>query len=165
MVNCSDLTCGNEVDFCCTVVVPSNFTLNGTATVGIETSALKCVVEQCTQQDVSIPDPCDGENPLSCDVVIDVVKAEGCIPFYLAQPVTNSSNGTSTSVGCTGTVCVDRILCSSCSSEGVCDGIDFDTSRVTNINSPIMIGTSCNDTIYEISGTITLPSCPAPAEA
>jgi hypothetical protein len=159
--------CSREVDFCCTVVVPANFDrtmvmdnmnqmIPAQPTVGIDTSCLQCVVDQCTTRGTAA-DPCGGED-LECDVMLDVIKAVGCIPFYVSLPVTNSNNNTSTAVCCSGTVCVDNILCVACNgNDQACPDFDQTTVLVTAVTAATE--NVCGETALEITGTITLPDC------
>lgn len=151
--------CDDTVNFCCSVVVPPNFTIDtASAQVGFETNCLQCVLEPCFVN-VEIPTPCG--SPLNCDVDINSVRAVGCIPFYVSVTGTHNQNGSIASFCCQGVTCVDNVICSIClDEENPCAPGFFDT---TTVNTPISVklaGTDpCGNQIYTISGTLRLPAC------
>jgi hypothetical protein len=155
--------CDNTVEFCCSVVVPEGFEViqNAMVSVGLDTSCLECVVDQCTTVG-TVTNPCDSQDTFTCDVDLDVIKAIGCIRLYVALPIMNATNNTTTSVCCSSNVCVNNKLCVACEEDNqACP--DFDTGTTVVVDSVDDITPNqddCGETIVQISGTITLPSCP-----
>lgn len=155
--NCA--LCDDTVNFCSSVIVPPNFTIDtASAQVGFETNCLQCVLEPCFVN-LEIPTPCGG--PLNCDVDINSVRAVGCIPFYVSVVGTHNQNGSTSSFCSQGAACVDNVICSIClEGENPCAPGFFDA---TTVNTPITVRLASTDTCgnrtYVISGTFQLPSC------
>lgn len=162
---CDD--CENTINFCCTLVVPPNFTFSCGNATGLDTSCLQCVLEPCTV-DAIVPNPCNPQGPtLSCPIEINAVIAVGCITFYASAHFINTQNGSEADFCCKGTVCVDNVICHVCADDpNPCEEGFFDqTSASFSTATPVLdrkgnpITTCSGDTIWELEGTITLPSC------
>jgi hypothetical protein len=160
--------CDNTVEFCTTIVVPPHFEYvpNECNSTGIDTSCLQCVLEPCTVQ-AQIKNPCDPTKSLHCPVEINAVRAIGCITFYATSHFKNTINNSRANFCSKGTVCVDNIICYVCADDDNPCSQRFFSKTVASkstakqlkdhLGKPI---TTCDGhTIWELRGTITLPSC------
>ncbi|KAA9013462.1 hypothetical protein [Niallia endozanthoxylica] len=153
-------TCNNTVDFCQSIIVPPNFSVNtASGTAGIDTDCLQCTLEPCLVN-VEIPNPC-GDN-FRCNVEVNAVRAIGCIPFYISVTATHSTNGSFATFCGKGVTCVDNIICFTClDADNPCVDGFFDDAFVVPgsiIVTPECVD-SCGNQIFTVTGSIQLPSC------
>lgn len=115
--------CTNVIEFCADAIVPEGFRFNfdyfRSHSFCTDVSNLACVLEP-VQVNASIENPCGGE--LTCPVLIDSVRAVGCVRFHvnLGQLVPNQEGydfGNPCTLCFDKTVCVNQVIGYTCTQE------------------------------------------------
>lgn len=115
--------CDNVIEFCVEAIVPDGFTFDvegfNNFSFCSDVSGLACVLES-VGVDASINNPCGGT--LTCPVVIDAVRAVGCVRFHvnIGELVPNQEGinfGNSCTLCFDKTVCVNQVIGYTCTQD------------------------------------------------
>ena len=154
--------CNRLVPFCADVLVPSYLDfVNGVSGIAIDTSCLRCSVDECTVT-IDVPNPCGPGTITGADVILDAVHYTGCLSFDLSiQAYDAFETGfpfNITNFCGHGTSCVDNIVCVGAAGTLSCDNFDPRAilPQVTNLETRL---TGCGNRVVSVSGDFILPTC------
>lgn len=143
----------STVDFCCAMNFPANFVpLQASLRnprILYDVSSLKCIIEECC---------CGG-------CIHHDIRIVGCIPFIINVRVDSTDmcpvNGPNVFACCSGTACVDNVVCSACTYKDAVLACNTISQKLTctGITVDLMANTIDNCGIVEISGCFHLPPC------
>lgn len=153
------------VPFCCTITIPRGFELDlsrklEAALAMPKKDCLNCIVEPMTVS-TAIPAPCSCGS-IVCFIEVKALRVIGTLNIKSSVPIKGIYNRTTSYVGCSSTVCFNKILCIHCNNKKVAcvDASFFDEATVQNLTISDLITTTCNgDKIYELRGIVKLLPC------
>ena len=156
-----------EVEFCCSTTIPGNLDLrlrNPRITYSFR-DKLRCCLDTCQVE-------CEIADGFSCFANVTLVRIVGCIEYAISAPRVvgdiSSPEGRPVQAGCSGTVCVNKLVCIRCSQDEITSQQtldfcpDFETDDVEVELDPIQTETCNNVTKVTFTGRFILPDgdCP-----
>ncbi|QNG60599.1 hypothetical protein H4O14_03510 [Bacillus sp. PAMC26568] len=156
--SCGPEICNPLVPFCITATHPNlpDITVGG-FNVAFDSSCIQCVIEPCLLPNATVANPCLGEPDITgCEVVVNRVRAVGCIRGFLSSVFIPSCGGGIAFASNDETFCVNNVICFTCS-ENPCP--DFCTGIGLVITSINISSTICGNPLFSVTGFFVLPSC------
>ena len=153
--------CDRLVPFCADVLVPGYLDFVGAVNVAIDTSCLRCSVDECTVT-VDVLNPCGPGTITDADVTLDAVHFTGCLSFDLSVSASDEFNPNFpfnfTNFCGSGTSCVDNVVCVGPAGTLSCD--DFDPRAIIpDVTNQVISPTACKNRVVSVSGNFILPTC------
>jgi hypothetical protein len=156
LVDCPT-SCGNTVDFCCEIIIPSHYDVLCLPEVTFDPDCITCVEGIC-EQTATVTNPCNENEQIQCVKEFKSISAVGAIRYVAAVQVQNECM-VRTYFCCQDTVCVNQVLCVKCPENDGCFNNDSEI-RVMNIVKEERPSEICPDEkIVKITGTFVLPEC------